>query len=660
MKPTLQWPIFAALCVFFLGVNAIWLRQDHSPPGWDDAFYLSHSLRLYDALTTGGVPAFGRQFLTGMRDKPPLISALPTPAYLVFGRSPRSALAVNLAGLLVMFAALYGAAWKFAGPRAGWIAVGIAGTMPMMYGLSHWYLVECGLTAIVCLTICLPATLGFGLTAAAALGVLCSLGMLMKFSFPLYVSAPLLFLLWRQLRVKSLIAFLLPVIVIASPWYSLNFTTGLRMALLAGSGETAKIYGTGQIFSLRDIARYVSDVANCGPAIYFVILVVALPVCYRLMPSGARRGLLLSAIWASPLIFLTLGHYRDLRYAAPLFPAFALALGLLLDAAIERYGNIAAGVTCLILGLGIASMLHTSFGVLGSGRVELGGLLFVQPRFSYARQAEGAIWPYREVLQELYQSAKWSGGERKRVVVGNDTRNFNLDNLSLAALAERLPFDWDTTAYETDLANLRRTLSSASYFLSRDGGERESAFNRLSGEALAAVRSDSNFAEVGTRRLPDGSSLHIYRRSQLQQGILVPPEFDALVDCSVNFDGKLELSGLAMRRTGQTIEVKYRWRCLRPVPRNYWCFTHILDERGNIIGYLDHPVLKGDPPTSQWTAGSVAIERLQFTLPDAVKPDSFRLRLGLFHKESGDRLPITSSNFPLADGGTSTVTPLAK
>ena len=663
LKLAFHWAAFAAICLFFLGANAAWLRQDQSPPGWDDAFYLSHSLRLYDALTADGLPGYARQFLTGMREKPPLISALPTPAYVVFGRKPRAALGVNLACLLAMFAAIFRTAWEYASPRAGLLAVCLLGTMPMIYGLSHWYLVECGLTGIVCLTVCLPAVLGFDVTVAAALGVLCSLGVLMKFSFPLYVAAPLAFLLWRQLRFKALIAFLLPVAAIALPWYALNFGSGLDTALRAGSGETARIYGTGQILSLADIGHYFRDVANCGPTLYFVILIVAAAACYRPLPPKARRGLALCALWASPLLFLAFGHYRDLRYAAPLFPAVALALAILLDSVIARYPMVGRAAICVVVGLGISSMLQTSFGVLGEHPLELGGLLFVQPRFSYASLAEAAVWPYREVLHELHGNAKWMGGEHKRLVVGSDTAHFNLDNLMLAAMSERMPFDGATTAYETDPARLRQTLAAASYFLYKDGGEEESPFNRLGAEALAAVRSNVSFAEVGTRRLPDGGLLHLFRNTpsdrSSQVNTFIPPGLDSLTDCSVKFDGKLELSGLSTRRTAQTISVQYRWRCLKRVQRDYWCFTHVLDERGNIVGYLDHPVMKGDPPTSNWADGSVAIERLQFTLPEAAT-GGYRLRLGLFHKESGDRLPISASSFPLADAGTAAVTPLAK
>jgi 4-amino-4-deoxy-L-arabinose transferase-like glycosyltransferase len=141
---------FLVLIAIFLGMGIVWLRMDRSPPSWDDAFYLTKSLVLFDALTNGGVPGYARSFMTVMGTKPPLIAALPTPLYLLFGRRPRAAYLVNIAALFITLSALYGLGRRYSGPRAGLFALYIAGTMPMIYGLSHWFLVECGLIAIVC------------------------------------------------------------------------------------------------------------------------------------------------------------------------------------------------------------------------------------------------------------------------------------------------------------------------------------------------------------------------------------------------------------------------------------------------------------------------------------------------------------------------------
>ncbi|MEY2394331.1 MAG: hypothetical protein QOF94_676, partial [Acidobacteriaceae bacterium] len=285
-----------------------------------------------------------KQFLHGMGTKPPLIAALPSTVYWITGRKTRAAYAVNLCFLLLMFGALYWLGNKYAGPRAGLIAVFVAGTMPMLYGLSRWFLVECGLTALVCLGICLIAewTEFDGALRAFLLGLFCGLGLLMKMSFPLYVLIPLLYFAIRArtsaLRMKTLTAFVAPAVVLALPWYFFNFRSVFNTALNAGSSSTAKIYGTGDVFSWRDISNYLTNLLNAGPTLYFLAVAVLVVAFAKLIPASGRRGLVLCALWGSPVLFLAFGHYRDLRYAAPLFPALALALAILIETALSNYG----------------------------------------------------------------------------------------------------------------------------------------------------------------------------------------------------------------------------------------------------------------------------------------------------------------------------------
>jgi len=60
--------------------------MDHAPPQWDDSWYLTNSLVMYDALTDGGVLGFAKQFFSILGFKAPLITVLPTPIFLVLGR----------------------------------------------------------------------------------------------------------------------------------------------------------------------------------------------------------------------------------------------------------------------------------------------------------------------------------------------------------------------------------------------------------------------------------------------------------------------------------------------------------------------------------------------------------------------------------------------
>lgn len=547
---------------------------------------------------------------------------------------------MNLACLLSLFAALYRLGKRYASRRAGLIALCIAGTMPIVYGLARWYLVECGLTAIVCLAIALMSDWhdSGGLWKGFLLGVICGLGLLMKFSFPVYVLIPLLYFAVRERR--ALLAFALPAAALALPWYLVNFRHALDTALLAGSGETGKLYKTGNIFSLADIGRYFENVFNAGPTLYFVALPLLMLALFRTVRPAGKRGLLVCALWGSPILFLAFGHYRDLRYAAPLYPALALALGILADAALDKRG--AAAAVYLSLGLAMLSMLQTSF---GNTRFELGGLLFVAPRLDYARKYNRTAWPHQEILADIYRAAKFNGGERKTLILGTDSVNFNANNFELAVLQKRLPFQVRTTAYETTLSTLIQLVDSAAYFLYEEGARGAAPFNTLAADAIKEVRESGKYTELPiARQLPDGGTARVFANTSSSQ--LTSTD---IAKCNVTFDDKLRLTGLSVQRTPEGLEVKYRWRCLKPLDRNYWCFTHIVDGKGAVAGYLDHQI------ASLWNAGDTAIEKRAFRFSEAQKNESYRLRLGVFDHSSGDRLPITASDFPLTDRQTATV-----
>ena len=150
----------------------------------------------------------------------------------------------------------------------------------MLYGLSHWFLAECGLTALVCIVISIIASFNERIqwSRYALLGVVFGLGLLMKMSFPVYVLVPLIYFAMQNrkavLKPRALATFAAAVAVVALPWYLINFSLALQTALNAGSAGTAKVYGTGDILSWPDIWSYLVKLANAGPAIYFLLLLV--------------------------------------------------------------------------------------------------------------------------------------------------------------------------------------------------------------------------------------------------------------------------------------------------------------------------------------------------------------------------------------------------
>jgi hypothetical protein len=664
-----------AAITFFLGANLAWVRLDRAPPPWDDSVYLTSSLAMGDAQADHGVAGFAREFFRGNRIRPPLLDALAVPIYLVAGRTYRAAYAINLVFLAVLFATLYRLGKRYASPRAGWLAVWIAGTMPILYGLSRSFLVECGLVTLVAIVMCLVAGWeeSSGAGRALAIGLVCGLGLLTKASFPIYVALPLLYLAVTQresvMRAKPLLAFAAPIVLLAAPWYLINFKAALRTALENGTAETAKLYGLGPVLSLTQIQYYLHTIANAGPALYFAAAPL-LALAARLIPDvkrspGAKTGLRLCALWMAPLLFLTFSHYRDVRYAAPLYPALALILAILADGVLRRWGAKAGACVAVLLLLPLLSLLQVSFGMFvgpAGAPFELGGLLMQSPYLSYARRFDRTVGPQEEILLDLYHRSKFSGGERKVVLVGTDKAHFNADNFKLTAAQRRLPFDIETTAYAADQGALLPFLDAAAFFIYKEGGAPEVTFFNLQGDAAARlVRENGRFLEIlPPRTLPDGGVVRVFEDLShghfVRAGAFLPEAMDQMPAARVTFGDRLQLTGFSMRRTPEGLEVQYRWRALQRIDRDFWCFVHVLGPAGDtILWKLDHPLLDGKPPVSQWLAGDTGVERLVLPLPPGA-PDDLRLRFGVYLPQSGAgsgaRLPINASSFPMAEEGT--------
>src|SRR5207237_1336950 len=140
---------------FFMALAATWVRWNQGPTMWDDSWYLLDSLNLFDALMSRGLGGFFHVFFyeAQWRYKAPLICALPAPVYLVFGRNSHYALYLNVLFMPGLLIGVYAIAKRFFGTRAALLAVFITGSMPQMYGLATWFLVEYGLCVWVVLAI---------------------------------------------------------------------------------------------------------------------------------------------------------------------------------------------------------------------------------------------------------------------------------------------------------------------------------------------------------------------------------------------------------------------------------------------------------------------------------------------------------------------------
>ncbi len=481
------------LAVCFAASTLAWVMLDRSPPNWDDAWYLTNSLTVYDALAHGGIAGYLTKLNSVFGFKAPLIAALPAPFYLVFGRRWHAAYLVNIASMLLLFAAIYRLASRWWNARAAVFAIAIAGTMPLLYGLSRWYMVEYVLTALVAVAVCALVESEFLL-----FGVISGLGLLLKVSYPLFV-LPVFLYAWSKSAqpTRTLLLAAIPCLAIALPWYIGHLRPTLANALDAGFGASAAIQGTGPIFAIRTIAVYLSHVAANGISYYFLFLALVLtPWTFR-----AMKGMALLVAWLLPFAFFLFGGNKDVRYIAPILPAVALAIGFLMDFALPR-SRMGTALAALLLAFPMLQMFAVSFGI--PYRVAGAG---------YTRTFNKTSWPHDEILKLIAANANLRYGEKARLLVGVDRAGFNADNIELTAVALQLPFTIETTAHETALNILRQRVAQASFILFKEGGEPESpAFNPYAGDLARMVAADTRFREIPyAKPLPDGGVARIYQ-----------------------------------------------------------------------------------------------------------------------------------------------------
>ncbi len=634
------------LIAVFASSTLVWVMLDRAPPTWDDARYLANSLTVYDALTHGGVVGYLTKLNSVFGFKAPLISALPAPFYLLFGRHWHAAYLVNIAAMLVLFAALYRIARRWWNSRAAVFAIAIAGTMPLLYGLARWYMVEYVLTALTAAAVCVLVESDWLKRDrhTLAFGAICGFGLLLKISFPLFILAPFVYVWIRsQRRARALLLAALPCLVLALPWYARHLGPTLRFALDSGYGALASNYGTGPVWSLRAITMYLSHVAASGVSYYFFFLAVLLSLWMvlrrqgRLLVSSAAPAAPLLIAWLLPFAVLMFGLNKDVRFIAPLLPAAALVCAFLLDFTLPR-GRTGAAAGALLLAFPMLQMFAVSFGIPYSAA---GG--------NYSRRFNRVAWPHDEILKLIAASCNPRLGERETLLMGADRGAFNADNIELSVVAQQLPFSIETTAHEKDLGILRQRLAQASFFLYKEGGEAESpAFNPYAGELARLVAGDPRFREVPyARRLPDGGVARIYQKvAPGRRSVEIPEEF------TVDFGGTLALTGMSVTSSPDDLDVKFRWRCTRPLDRDYWCFTHLIDAGNRIVAQLDRRL-----------PGDCGGEEIHLRLPSGVPATGLRLRFGIYEPSTGERLHIgplqgtASSRFSLADRATALLVP---
>ncbi|MEM7028332.1 MAG: glycosyltransferase family 39 protein [Chloroflexota bacterium] len=109
-----------------------------------------------------------------------------------------------------------------------------------------------------------------------------------------------------------------------------------------------------------------------------------------------------------------------------------------------------------------------------------------------------------------------------------------------------------------------------------------------------------------------------------------------------NFAGQIALHGVelipAQPKAGETLSLKLHWQALHRVPLAYTTFIHILNDQGAVVAQTDVQPGNGQWPTDSWYPKEWLTDQVSVSLPTALTTGNYRILLGWYYWETGERL----------------------
>jgi hypothetical protein len=374
----------------------------------------------------------------------------------------------------------------------------------------------------------------------------------------------------------------------------------------------------------------------------FLALVVAAWSAWRKQAEERdRAGLFFSAcLWLPPLgMFLFLGStYQSPRYLTMLLPIFALLAGAGLARAVDFLARRLPARR-----LALAATLAT--------------LLLLAGYLPGALQAAGYQEKgFRPALATV--AGRWQPGDRVATVapaacamvtthcdyfaLGIDWEEFAFRD-EAGQLADRwlgLPL----IRSREDLARVLAEVGEAGgrlWFVTDEGRFRrrfEPAFAQAVWLEMALVEKVDSVSVFVSRPAPEPAASSRVEALFGDQVALVAYDLGLAA-------GQLPAPGWGevMARPGKSLPLTLYWQAAGPVTAEYQVFVHLLGADGQRYAQGDGPPLAGIQPMSHWLPGETLPDRRVLDLPGDLPPGRYRLAVGLYRLEDGDRLSIVGA-----------------
>lgn len=93
-------------------------------------------------------------------------------------------------------------------------------------------------------------------------------------------------------------------------------------------------------------------------------------------------------------------------------------------------------------------------------------------------------------------------------------------------------------------------------------------------------------------------------------------------------------------RPGETLALTVWWRALEAPGEPLTAFLHLLDEELTLRAQVDRPPTYGTYPPEAWRPGDLIADFRRLSLPADLPPGTYRLYVGMYRSETGERLPL--------------------
>jgi hypothetical protein len=112
----------------------------------------------------------------------------------------------------------------------------------------------------------------------------------------------------------------------------------------------------------------------------------------------------------------------------------------------------------------------------------------------------------------------------------------------------------------------------------------------------------------------------------------------------------IALMGYDLALEDDLVRITLQWACLAAVEQDYTVFLHLVGPDGS-LAQADSPPAGGSYPTSAWLPGEVITEERLISRSD-LAAGGYRVLVGMYLLETGERLAVTESDGTLIPDGT--------